>query len=123
MINPRFKLLTNGEFIDDPFDDEVLVAADTPRGIVVIVGCSHPGIKNMLDTVRNLLKKPLYAVLGGTHLVEADPKSLDQSVQYLESSDMLIGVSHCTGETALGRLAATSDMYFHNRTGSSLFVQ
>jgi len=123
VINPRFKILKDGEFTTDTFDDEVLVAVDTPMGIIAIVGCSHPGIKNMLDTVRKVLKKPLHAVIGGTHLVEADAKSLDKSIQYLESSEMLIGVSHCTGKTAMSRLDSTSEMYFHNRTGSSLFVK
>jgi 7,8-dihydropterin-6-yl-methyl-4-(beta-D-ribofuranosyl)aminobenzene 5'-phosphate synthase len=123
VINPRFKIYKNGEFTDDSFSDEVLVAVDTPMGVVVLVGCSHPGIKNMLDTVRARLKRPLHAVLGGTHLVEANAKSLDTSVQYLANSEMLIGVSHCTGETGMARLESVSDTYFHNRTGSSLFVQ
>ncbi|MBN2049200.1 MAG: MBL fold metallo-hydrolase, partial [Spirochaetales bacterium] len=86
VINSRFKILVDGSFETDRFNDEVLVAVDSPLGVVAIVGCSHPGIKNMLDTVRNLLKKPLYAVIGGTHLVEADAKSLDKSVLYLENS-------------------------------------
>ena len=48
VINPRFRLMKNGTFIPDPFHDEVLIAIDTPEGMVVLLGCSHPGVRNML---------------------------------------------------------------------------
>jgi 7,8-dihydropterin-6-yl-methyl-4-(beta-D-ribofuranosyl)aminobenzene 5'-phosphate synthase len=123
VINPRFKLKEDGKFVDDPFNDEVLVAIDTPEGLVILLGCSHPGMKNMLDSARNLLKKPIYAVLGGTHLVEANDGSLDISMEYLNKGEMkVIGVSHCTGQKAMTDLSISNDRYFHNRTGSSFIV-
>ncbi len=123
VVNTRFKLLKDGKFISDPFNDEVLVAMDTPEGLVILLGCSHPGMKNMLDATRNLLKKPIYAVLGGTHLVEANDGSLDISMDYLNKGEMkVIGVSHCTGQKAMSNLSISNDRYFHNRTGSSLII-
>lgn len=124
VINPRFKILKNGSFVNDPFDDEVLVTIDTPEGLVVLLGCSHPGMKNMLDTARNLLEKPLYAVLGGTHLIEAKEEGLKLSLDYLNDNDIkVVGVSHCTGEKAMSELSVSNDRYFHGRTGSSLVVR
>jgi 7,8-dihydropterin-6-yl-methyl-4-(beta-D-ribofuranosyl)aminobenzene 5'-phosphate synthase len=123
IINPRFKVLRNGSMVPDPFTDEILLAIDTPEGLVVLLGCSHPGMKNMLDAATDLIKRPLYAVLGGTHLVEADQNSLRQSLDYLQNEHLkVIGVSHCTGKIAMDRLAASNEHYFHGRTGSSLFV-
>ncbi len=123
VINTRFKLLKDGEFISDLFNDEVLIAVDTPEGLVILLGCSHPGMKNMMDAARNLLGKPIYAVLGGTHLVEANDGSLDISMDYLNKGEMkVIGVSHCTGQKAMSNLSISNDRYFHNRTGSSLIV-
>lgn len=123
VINKRFKLKKDGGFVDDPFNDEILVAIDTPEGLVILLGCSHPGMKNMLDSARTLLKKPIYAVLGGTHLVEANDSSLSISMDYLSKGDMrVIGVSHCTGQKAMADLSISNDRYFHNRTGSSLVV-
>jgi len=123
VINTRFKLLKDGEFISDPFNDEVLVAIDTPEGLVILLGCSHPGMKNMLDSARNLLGKQIYAVLGGTHLIEANDDSLNISMDYLDKGEMkVIGVSHCTGEKAMSNLSISNNRYFHNRTGSSLIV-
>jgi len=123
VINPRFVLRKNGKFEQDFFSDEVLVTIDTPKGLVVILGCSHPGMRNMLDAAKNLLNRPIYAVLGGTHLVEAEGEMFDRSIDYLNRGEVkIIGVSHCTGKKAMETLNATNDRYFHNRTGTSLYV-
>ena len=58
VVNPRFKLRRNGSFVPDDFADEVMVVADTPKGLVAVLGCSHPGMKNMLDAAVERLGKP-----------------------------------------------------------------
>jgi len=122
-INPRFKLLRQGRFIPDPFDDEIMVAVDTPKGIVALLGCSHPGMRNMLDAAKSRLGKPVRAVLGGTHLVEAGEPGLTASLDYLARDGIeVVGVSHCTGPAAMKRLENKDLEYFHNRTGSSLVI-
>lgn len=124
VISPRFKILKDGNFEQDLFEDEVLIAIDSPKGLVVLLGCSHPGMRNMLDTVKNLINKPIYAVLGGTHLVESKGKSLKRSIDYLQDKEMkIVGVSHCTGEDAISKMSIRNDRYFHNRTGSSLIIE
>ncbi len=123
VINQRFKVMKDGFFQPDPFDDEVLLAVDTPEGLVVLLGCSHPGMKNMIDAATTLIKRPVYAVLGGTHLVEANEYSLGLSMEYLQNDALkVIGVSHCTGQVAMDQLAVSNNHYYHNRTGSSLIV-
>jgi 7,8-dihydropterin-6-yl-methyl-4-(beta-D-ribofuranosyl)aminobenzene 5'-phosphate synthase len=80
-------------------------------------------MKNMLDAAVELLQKPIYAVLGGTHLVEAQGNSLGVSLEYLKNETIkIIGVAHCTGQAALDRLADGNRHYQQNRTGSSLFI-
>ncbi len=123
VISPRFVIREPGGFRPDHFTDELLVAIDTPKGLVVLLGCSHPGVKNMLDTVTDLLEKPLYAVMGGTHLVEATPASMALTKTFLKNRDVkVLGVSHCTGEAGTKCLSTLEDMFFYNCTGSSLFV-
>ncbi|MCF7948754.1 MAG: MBL fold metallo-hydrolase, partial [Spirochaetia bacterium] len=79
----RFVLEMEEGYRPDRFDDEILLAIDTPRGLVVLLGCSHPGVRNMLDHVKGQLQRPLYAVLGGTHLKEADQPRRAATVEYL----------------------------------------
>ena len=123
-INPRFVLRTPDGFEPDAFGDEILLAVATPRGLVVLLGCSHPGLKNMLDVVRERIRLPIYAVLGGTHLVESNEASIDKTIRYLgESGIERIGVSHCTGDSAMSRLKAANANFFHNVTGNSFFIE
>ena len=123
VINPRFKIKKPAGFIQDDFSDEVMIAIDTPKGLVIVLGCSHPGVKNMIDTAKTLLNKPVHAVLGGTHLVESRGESLQKSINYMIDGINIIGVSHCTGKEAMAELSRAGERYFHNRTGSSLFVE
>lgn len=124
VVNPRFLLRRNNAFEPDRFDDEILLAVDTPRGLVVLLGCSHPGMKNMLDAVTARLRRPILAVLGGTHLVESKGEGLERSLAYLNDGDIkIVGVSHCTGKEAVERLRASNAGFFHNVTGSSLIVE
>jgi 7,8-dihydropterin-6-yl-methyl-4-(beta-D-ribofuranosyl)aminobenzene 5'-phosphate synthase len=123
VINPRFVLETDGGFVPDPFGDEIALAVETKEGFVVLLGCSHPGMKNMLSAAAALLPGPLYAVIGGTHLVEATSASLASSVAYLQEKGFrAIGVSHCTGKIAVDHIAETGKGFFRNTTGHALIV-
>jgi 7,8-dihydropterin-6-yl-methyl-4-(beta-D-ribofuranosyl)aminobenzene 5'-phosphate synthase len=81
-------------------------------------------MKNMLDAVTARLRRPILAVLGGTHLVESKGEGLERSLAYLNDGDIkIVGVSHCTGKEAVERLRASNAGFFHNVTGSSLIVE
>jgi 7,8-dihydropterin-6-yl-methyl-4-(beta-D-ribofuranosyl)aminobenzene 5'-phosphate synthase len=123
VINPRFVVQTDNGFVPDDFSDEICVAVETKRGFAVLLGCSHPGMKNMLDAAASLLPVPLFAVMGGTHLVEASPECLAASVSYLQKYGFgAIGLSHCTGEIAVGQIARTAKGFFRNTTGHALII-
>jgi len=123
--NPRFVVERPGseELEIDDFRDEVSVVIETEKGLVIVVGCSHPGIMNMLDTIRSRFDQPIYAVLGGTHLVEAQGERLKKALSYLENGSIgRLGLSHCTGDEAMDALERDSDVFYRNVTGTSLIV-
>lgn len=123
LVNPRFFLKKDEDYVPDLFNDEIMLVLDTPKGLVVVIGCSHPGIRNMLDAVKSRFDKPVYAVLGGTHLIESSDENLDLCVKYFKDEKIKhLGVSHCTGDKAMKRLAVEVPGYFHNMTGSVLIV-
>ncbi len=121
--NPRYQLLENNRFVEDPFTDEILLVIDTPKGLVVLVGCSHPGIRNMLDAVQAHFDKPVYALLGGIHLLEAPKERISGTAEYFGELPLkYLGVCHCTGSAAGEVLHRTNSAYYSNKTGSSLVV-
>lgn len=105
-IPPRFVRRTDQGFREDDFGDEVCMALQTDRGLAVLVGCSHPGILNMMTQVRTLLGQPIRAVYGGTHLVEADEERIDATIEALHQMGLeVLGLSHCSGDAAEQSLA------------------
>ena len=120
-LNPHFQVVRNGIGVLDEFHDEVMLVVESTKGLVLIVGCSHPGILNMVDTVRSRFPSHLYALLGGIHLVNASEERMDEVVSTLDSFGIdRIGVSHCTGDEASMRLNQAIDGYFVNEAGFSL---
>lgn len=98
-IPARFVKYCDGKFMKDDFDDEVCMALDSPKGVVVLVGCSHPGILNILDTISRRLGKKIAAVFGGTHLMEADNDRIDFTLSEMKKMGIgILGFSHCSGE-------------------------
>jgi len=121
--NPRFVVRRPGRSdteVDD-FRDEVAVVLETEQGLVVLVGCSHPGIMNILDTVAARFEQPIFAVLGGTHLVEAQGERLETALGYLTRGSIgKLGLSHCTGDEAMDALESRSRVFYRNVTGTGL---
>ena len=100
-IPARFVRGEPGAAEPDDFSDEICLAVDTPRGLAVLVGCSHPGILNMIDRVYRALGRPVYGVFGGTHLVEADEARIRATLDRLRAMGLrVLGLSHCSGQQA-----------------------
>ena len=97
-IPERFVLREEGRWIPDPFDDEVCLALKQQDGLVVIAGCSHPGILNILETVRKRFHSPVKAVFGGIHLNSAKEERVRKTVAGMKQMGIQrIGVNHCSG--------------------------
>lgn len=90
----------------DPLSDDQAVFFETSRGTVVLLGCAHAGVINTLRYVRELTdQRPIHAVLGGMHLVEASTRRLQQTIDELRALKLAcIGPAHCTGRTATAAL-------------------
>lgn len=97
-IPQRFVKRAADGFVSDSFDDEICLAFDTAKGLVVLVGCSHPGILNILTDVHDRLGKNIAAVFGGTHLMEADDERIAFTLAEMKKLGVGInGFSHCSG--------------------------
>lgn len=105
---------------DEVPDDQSLLV-ETPEGLVVLLGCAHSGMVNTLDRALEVAhEERIFAVLGGTHLGFATTEQLSKTVEALRGFGIeKLGVSHCTGLAAAGRLAHEfGDRFFFNNVGT-----
>jgi len=80
---------------------ELSLVVRTPQGLVLVVGCSHPGIETILEATR-ALGDHVHLLMGGLHLVNTpDPEIARITHSLLDSWHIdLIAPGHCTGEPA-----------------------
>lgn len=124
MENPRFIVKQEGRYEQDHFADEIVLTLDVADGVVVIAGCSHPGIINILKSVEKRSGKKIRGIVGGTHLVEADEDRLKKTIADLKEMNIdFIAVSHCTGEENLEKMREVfGEKFIFNCTGNIIKI-
>jgi len=90
----------------DPLIDDQAVFVDTRLGTVVLLGCGHAGVVNTLLHVGELTGgRPIHAVMGGMHLVNASRERVQRTIDDLRGLDIArMGPGHCTGHAAIAKL-------------------
>ena len=88
---------STGELGETRLKEQSLII-DTPKGLIVVTGCAHPGIVNIVKKAKELLSKNIYLVLGGFHLMAYSEKEVKGIIKELEELGVeKIAPSHCTG--------------------------
>jgi len=97
-IFPGFR--TSDEF-GDAIREEALIV-ETADGLVVLVGCAHPGIVSMLRQIRQSTGRPIHTVIGGFHLLRTPDTELKRIVAAVQDLGVVeVGPTHCTGDEAI----------------------
>jgi 7,8-dihydropterin-6-yl-methyl-4-(beta-D-ribofuranosyl)aminobenzene 5'-phosphate synthase len=104
--DPRLVIPGEKGFIPDPMEDDASLLVDSPAGALLILGCAHAGILNILEHVRSEMGfKRLWGILGGTHLLHASEDMIRRVAESLDTFyPEFIAVSHCTGWKATAGL-------------------
>jgi 7,8-dihydropterin-6-yl-methyl-4-(beta-D-ribofuranosyl)aminobenzene 5'-phosphate synthase len=100
------KVRTPAGLVEDIVPDDQSVIIETTKGLVVITGCGHAGIVNIIsDANAHFRREPVIAIIGGLHLFEATDARVDWTGDKLKQAGVryLIG-AHCTGIEAVYRL-------------------
>lgn len=97
---------------------------DTPKGLVVVVGCSHPGIVEMLERAKEVLNKNIYLVFGGFHLRRYTDQQVKEIIYRFKKLGVTkVGATHCTGDRAIALFKeAYGENYVQIGTGNILEV-
>jgi 7,8-dihydropterin-6-yl-methyl-4-(beta-D-ribofuranosyl)aminobenzene 5'-phosphate synthase len=100
------KVQTPNGLVEDNIPEDQSLVLNTPQGLVVLTGCGHAGVVNILTyTAERFPNQPVYAVLGGLHLFPATDEQLNWTGDKLKEFRVanLMG-AHCTGIEAVYRL-------------------
>ena len=125
-VAPGFHLiLLNGTWGVDLEVKELSLAIDTPDGIVLVVGCSHPTIEKIVEAAKSAINKPIHLVVGGTHLLPANDGQIRTIAASLRDNFgvRFIAPAHCTGEIAFPILQESfGDRYLYAGLGTTLLL-
>src|SRR5262249_56025106 len=99
-------MVVNGRWGVDVEVKEIWLAIDTPDGIVLVVGCSHPTIEKIVEAAKGAINKPVHLVLGGTHLLPAKDDQVSALAASLRDNWNVryLATEHCTSEHAFAIL-------------------
>jgi len=103
---------------------ELSLAIDTPDGVMLIVGCSHPGIEAIAaEAVK--IDPHIHFIAGGFHLVTAQDPIIEKVTHALHDTYKVdfIAPGHCTGEPTFAALQkAFGDHYLYAGLGTTLTI-
>ena len=101
---------------------ELSLVINTANGLVVLVGCSHPGIDKILESAI-VINPRVHLVVGGFHLVVATDPDIEKVVTALHDRFRVeyVAPGHCTGEPAFTALKrAFGNHYVYAGLGTTL---
>jgi len=81
---------------------EQALALKTSRGLVVLVGCSHPGVARLVEAAeRETGARSVWLLLGGFHMLRQSEEQIQAQIQRLQQLGVeQVAPAHCTGERA-----------------------
>jgi 7,8-dihydropterin-6-yl-methyl-4-(beta-D-ribofuranosyl)aminobenzene 5'-phosphate synthase len=100
---------------------ELSLAINTPEGMVIVVGCSHPGIEKIVEAAAKINPR-IHFIVGGFHLVASKDEEIEKIVAALRDTFKVayIAPGHCTGEPTFTALKkAFGDHYLYAGLGTS----
>jgi 7,8-dihydropterin-6-yl-methyl-4-(beta-D-ribofuranosyl)aminobenzene 5'-phosphate synthase len=94
------RIFSSGE-MGEGIREQALIL-DTAKGLIVITGCAHPGVVNVVRKAKQLLNRDVYLVMGGSHLKGMSGSQLQEIITMLKEMGVKkVAPSHCTGELAM----------------------
>ena len=104
---------------------ELSLAVNTTEGILLVVGCSHPGIEKIVEAAATINPK-INLIAGGFHLVAAQDDTIAKTVAALKDTFKVekIAPGHCTGEPTFAALKqAFGGSYIYAGVGTLLALE
>ena len=112
--------------LNDMVLDDQGVIINTKEGLVIIAGCSHAGIINIIEQAAKITEiKDIYCVIGGFHLIGPGEAKIERTIKELKRLGIQkIVPVHCTGFEAIKRMSTEMHEEFEYGTaGCRIFFK
>jgi 7,8-dihydropterin-6-yl-methyl-4-(beta-D-ribofuranosyl)aminobenzene 5'-phosphate synthase len=84
--------------------NEISLVVKTPKGGVLVVGCSHPGIERLVEAATKI-DPQVHEVFGGFHLVVPDAQATEMVMALRDKWRVeRVAAGHCTGQFAFAEM-------------------
>jgi len=85
----------------------------TSKGVIIITGCAHPGIVNIVKYAKEYFDRDIYLVMGGFHLMAYTEYQVIETISALKEMGVRkVAPSHCTGGKPIELFKAAWDEDF-----------
>jgi 7,8-dihydropterin-6-yl-methyl-4-(beta-D-ribofuranosyl)aminobenzene 5'-phosphate synthase len=82
---------------------EQALVLNTSKGLVIITGCAHPGVVEIVKKAKEMVNSRVYLVMGGFHLLNMKDDELRSILEQFKALGVQkVGAAHCTGDRAIG---------------------
>ena len=102
-------LMPDGSLVDDQLFDDTALAFRSEKGLVIITGCSHSGICNIVEQAKRVCgEERIIDIIGGLHLLSPDQPRLEKTVSFLRNLHLAsLHACHCTSLSSKVALAGS----------------
>jgi 7,8-dihydropterin-6-yl-methyl-4-(beta-D-ribofuranosyl)aminobenzene 5'-phosphate synthase len=125
--------IEKGIFTSKPFKTEykqshlveqALILKST-KGLIIVLGCAHPGVVRMTEAIKEHFKENIYCVLGGYHLESKEEDEIRNIVSKIKKLGVAkVAPTHCTGQKAIEIFSKSyGDNFLRLKTGLEIELQ
>ncbi len=110
---PLGRVITGDKIEDDYIREDSALVYDTGEGLVVITGCSHSGICNIVAKAKDVFNEErIIDIVGGFHLINPDEKQLQGTINCMKKINPTeLHPCHCTDFYSKAEMAREFEVF------------
>lgn len=111
--------------VPDYLHEDTSLAYKSQDGLVILTGCSHSGIANIIEYAKHICQEErVVAVVGGTHMRNPQPELLEHTIDYLSRQNIQkLYCCHCTDMASRFAMAKKLDNLVPGMVGTVLEIE
>ncbi|MEM3226520.1 MAG: MBL fold metallo-hydrolase [Saccharolobus sp.] len=114
--------MSESSLVKDEMKDDAALYINTEKGLVIITGCGHAGILNIINHAKDITKQNVYSAIGGFHLLSSPKDHVEKVSKELLNSLQRIGPAHCSGNTIKSIISEYKEKWVDAGVGKRIII-